>query len=80
MWPQNENRLPSWGSRENGKEKLSILSINIWGDRFYQPLQMGHQNFSGACGAHQLLHIGLYYGRDHLNILAPGRRGGGGLT
>ena len=37
--------LPSWGSRENGKKKLHILSINIWGDGFYQPLPMGHQKF-----------------------------------
>ena len=25
-------------------KKLSIFSTNTWGDRFYQPLQIGHQN------------------------------------
>ena len=44
--------LPSsWallGARENAppQKKPSILSTNTWGDLFYHPLQMGHQNFS----------------------------------
>ena len=25
-------------------KKLSILSLNTWGDLFYQPLQMGHSD------------------------------------
>ena len=29
----------------NAEKKLSILSINTWGDRFSQPLYTGHQNF-----------------------------------
>ena len=37
--------LPYWGPREKSQKKLSILSINMRGDQFYQPLQMGHQNF-----------------------------------
>ena len=34
-----------WARENTPLNKLSILSINTWGDLFYQPLQMGHQNF-----------------------------------
>ena len=37
--------LLSWGPGKMPRKKLSILSINTWGDLFYQPLQMGHQSF-----------------------------------
>ena len=38
--------LPSRGPRENGPpKKRSILRMNSWDDPFYEPLQMGHQNF-----------------------------------
>ena len=54
--------------------KLSILSINTWGDQFYQPLRMGHQNFL-ASAVPANFSIGLYYGRG---ILAHGGEGVGG--
>ena len=32
------------GAHRKWSKKISILSKKTWGDRFYQPLQMGHQN------------------------------------
>ena len=37
--------LPFWEPKENGRKNLSILSANTLGQKFYQPLQMGHQKF-----------------------------------
>ena len=30
--------LPSWGPKEKNKKRSICLSINTWGDWFYQPL------------------------------------------
>ena len=41
--------VPSWGGGEAPppppqKKQQGIFTMNIWGDRFYQPLLLGHQN------------------------------------
>ena len=39
MWAQSGCTNPAFlGPTENAEKKLSILSMNTWGDRFSQPL------------------------------------------
>ena len=60
-----------WGATENAKKNGAFFEYRHVGCPVLQAPLDGAPKLSDACGATQFLHIGLYYGRDLVNILAP---------
>ena len=72
--------LPSWGPEKMPKRKLSILSTNTWGDRFYPPRQMGYQHFPAPVAPANSSILACTMVGTFSNILAPWRGLGSGIA